>query len=483
MLTIHARRIPASPLRSPVTLLLIGWLTVFAAACGGNAPAGPEIPDEPELPQTPETPEVPEEPLTKETTPNPPVDPNPLVDWSAWSIHDGKFWLDGEWTFLKTAKPLTSFASEDGCRKVAALLDSLQAKHYNAVSLNCYWNHFDLDGDGSIDVPLEPLRNLIEEIYARGMYPCLSVETYSVGGGRIPDGFWEKWPDAYAINDKGQAITDTQYGFGTKVVSIFHQGYRDAVHRYIRELANAVDTRKILYFETTVEPQYAGDQYLCYSESARREYALWLKEKGITNPDAAMPQGFPIPQEFIQYKTWNKFRAQFLARWVNEDAAAWRSVAGEHAYVAVDYLDGAESSMMARDGNPEEFLRALTCANIVQVNWHWDGGTRKPNQKAYDRVWKIRRETGRDWAVSEHMTMGGSAGALVYTEDELDQILENTLHQGTRFGWDFTNSFNRSADAFSQYNDDWSPKWGIHNVDGHWGWWMLRARQIEEEQR
>ena len=30
-------------------------------------------------------------------------------------------------------------------------LDILKEKHYNAVEMNCYWHHFDSNGDGLID--------------------------------------------------------------------------------------------------------------------------------------------------------------------------------------------------------------------------------------------------------------------------------------------------------------------------------------------
>lgn len=53
------------------------------------------------------------------------------------------------------------------------------------------------------------------------------------------------------------------------------------------------------------------------------------------------------------------FRAQFLAKWINEDAAAYREIAGDDAYIAVDYLDAAESTMMRRNGNTIEFLSSF----------------------------------------------------------------------------------------------------------------------------
>jgi len=117
-----------------------------------------------------------------------------------------------------------------------------------------------------------------------------------------------------------------------------------------------------------------------------------------------MPDSFPISSSFITNITWNKFRAQFLAKWINDDAAAYREVAGANAYIAVDYLDAGVAEQISRDGNPVEFLTHLSSVNIIQINWTWYFLTNSVNQKAYDRVWKVIKNTGRDWTVSEHMT-------------------------------------------------------------------------------
>lgn len=435
-------------------------LTVALSGCGGDR--GPD-----------------KTVLTKEDFTNPPVSKNPLVDYTKWSVHDGKFFLDGKWVFIKTAKPLTDFPDPGCCQRVIDFLDILREKHYNAVSLDLSWSNFDRDGDGVVDVSVEPLIRLIDAIYDRGMYPCLCLEDYAVGGGRLPEGFWEQYPDAYAINSAGQRVTDTEYGFGSKVVSLFHDGYLEKSRSFIKDLLSKIDCRKILFFETNVEPQYMGSIKLCYSDAAKAKYAAWRKANGITDKDSEMPEGFPVPDSFVSNPVWNKFRAQYLASWVNGDAEAIRSVAGKDARIAVDYLDAGESSMMLRCGIPEEFLRSLTCANIIQVNWHWYFPERKPNDKAYERVHKIMAETGRDWAITEHMTFNGSDYG--FSTEVLDAVLENTLHQGTRFGWDFTNTFNRNTDAFSLYNNDWSPKRTIKNVDDNWGYWMYRVKKIESE--
>ena len=193
---------------------------------------------------------------------------------------------------------------------------------------------------------------------------------------------------------------------------------------------------------------------------------------------SAMPEFFPIPEAFIKNDTWNKFRAQFLAHWVNEDAAAYRSVAGENAYVAVDFLDAEESTTIRRNGDPVEFLSSLIGANIIQVNWHWYFPENSPNQKAYDRVGEVMRQYNRDWAVSEHMTFNGS-DYVRYTEEELKEILLNTLKQGTRFGWEFV-SVNNSENSFSLYHEDWSPKREIGIVDNNWDYWLDQIRMIED---
>ena len=401
-----------------------------------------------------------------------------IANSDLWEIKNGKFYDDDEWIFLKIAKPLRDFSNASQVDKLISELDILQSKRYNTIEINCYWHHFDHNGDGIPDKSLAPLNWLINAIYKKGMYPCLSLETYAVGGGTIPSGFWDRNPDAYAIDDKGNRVKDTEYGFGSSVVSIFHSGYRSTVHEFIKNMAKGVDTDKILYFETTVEPQYMGSIALCYSKMAKKEYEKWREENQITDPESEMPPTFPIPASFVKNPTWNKFRAQFLAKWVNEDAAAYRSIAGEKAYVAVDYLDANENVQYLRMGDPIEFLTHLTEANIIQVNWSWYFPNNTPNQKAYNRVWKVLNEHSRDWVVSEHMTFNGS-DFVNYTELQLNRILENTLKQGTRFGWEFVNVSNNSRDNFSLYEDDWAPKKVIKSVDNRWEYWLERIHTTE----
>jgi Beta-galactosidase len=381
-------------------------------------------------------------------------------------LRDGRLYVDGTWVFLKIGKPLRDFANAGSVDQLIKDLPVVHAKGYNALELNCYWHHFDQDGDGSIDKPLAPLRRLIDAIDSQGMYPCLSVETYAVGGGTIPAGFWERNPEAAAVNAEGKEVRDTEYRFGTAVPSQFAPAYLEASRRYIRNLVQGLPHEKLLYYETTVEPQYIGNQSLDYSAHARRAYESWLDAEGVEGPE--WPGAFPIPDAFRTHPVWNRFRAEALAGWVNGDASAFRDVGGKDAWIAMDYLETAGPEMPNRNGDSVRFLKHLSGIDIIQVNWHWHLGSRSPNLTAYENV----RAAGRNWAITEHMTLNGSD----YTPDEVAPMLRNTLKNGTRFGWEFVTVSPGTGSAFSLYNDDWSPKALIAEVDEKWEEWLAEVK-------
>jgi len=380
-------------------------------------------------------------------------------------LREGRLYVNDQWTFLKIGKPLLDFANASACKRLREALPILKAKGYNTLEMNCYWHHFDKDGDGVIDGDLRPLAELIEAIAAAGMFPCLSVETYGVGGGALTEDFWKRFPEAVAIDHDGKPVRDTEYGFNSIVPSILHPGYREAVHSFIRNLVSALPHRLILHYETTVEPQFMGERDIDYSVSARAAYIAWSKHV----PDApAWPDTFPIPDSFRLHPVWQRFRAESLASWVNQDIAAFRSVVGPDALIAVDYLETGGRDMAKRNGDSVRFLTALEGVNIIQVNWHWHLGSRSPNQIAYDTVYQVMKATGRPWAVTEHMTINGSD----YRPTEVAPMLRNALAQGTGYGFEFVNVAPSSKDTFALYNDDWSPKPLIAEVDDRWAEWL-----------
>jgi hypothetical protein len=389
-----------------------------------------------------------------------------------WVLRQGRLYVQGEWVFLKIGKPLRDFSREADCRTLAADLGKLRDKGYNAIELNCYWHHFDRDGDGRPEVSLQPLATLIDAIADAGMYPCLAVETYGVGGGQIPAGFWERFPDAVATNAEGKPVRDTEYGFNTAVPSLFHPGYLEASREFIRNLTRGIPHRRILHYETTVEPQFMGQQDLDYGDHARRAYAAWRVRNGLPGPE--WPTSFPVAESFRRDPTWLRFRAESLADWVNGDAAAFRSVAGADAYIAVDYLETSGPEMSRRNGDSLRFLTALEDVNIIQVNWHWHLGSRAPHRAAYANVRAVMAKTGRDWAVSEHMTLNGSD----YQPGEVEAMLRNALSSGTGYAWEFVNLAAASGDPFSLYQDDWSPKPLMAEVDGRWDEWLQQIRAL-----
>lgn len=394
-----------------------------------------------------------------------------------WKLHNGRLMENGEWVFLKIGNPLRNFAKAKQCRRLIEKLDVLKSKGYNALELNCYWHHFDPDGDGEIDVSLKPLAKLINAIHARGMFPCLSVETYGVGGGTVPGGFWKKYPDAEAVDSKGNSVRDDEYGFNSRVPSLFHKGYLKASNRFVRELTKAVTHQKILYYETSVEPQFMGKHDIGYSEEARNTYERWRKHNNIDGP--AWPESSPVPESFRRHPVWLRFRAEYLAHRVNKEAEAYRSVAGEDAYIAVDYLDTCGGEMYKRNGNSIRFPTALTSADILQVNWHWHVGRRAPNKCAYEKVRKVMKKTGREWAITEHMTLNGKN----FRSNEVKPILNNALKNGTGYGFEFVNVVNSSNDPFALYNDDWSPKPLIAEVDRKWSYWKKVIKKTLSEKK
>jgi hypothetical protein len=399
-------------------------------------------------------------------------------------LEHGKLWVDGEHHFQKTGKPLRNFADAKQVNDLIVDLPIIAEKGYTNLALNCYWHHFDLTGNGQIEVSVEPLKKLITAIHEAGMYASLSVETYGVGGGQIPNGFWNNNPNALAVNHHGEFSSDTEYGYGTKVPSLFSQAYLTASRAYMTNIVKALGAENFLYFETTVEPQYMGAQWLDYSENAKAAYNEWLKHSGEEDADR-FPDSFPASKEFRMSKSWNTFRARALAEWINGDARALRAGAENQAiWIASDYLDAEDYTLQQRCGDPLELLRHMTETNIIQVNWAWCNIERKPNQKAYDRVKQVMNETGRDWVVTEHMTINGAD----YFVSDMDGLLRNSLKNGTHFGWEFVDicadtdsPATKPNDVlpgdfkpqhFSVYDENWDPKPPMQFVENNWQQWM-----------
>lgn len=409
-----------------------------------------------------------------------------IVNGKAVELKNGRLYVDGAHQFLKIGKPLRNFSLEEEVDQLIADLDIIQSKKFNCLELNCYWHHFDRDGDGQVDVDVVPLRRLIDEISARGIFVSLSVETYGIGGGQIPDGFWDIYPESIAVGIDGTPVSDVEFGYMSKVPSLYSADYLRVSRSYISDLVSKLDMSKILYCETTVEPQYMGDLAIDYSPEARQVYETWVVKN---HPDAQpFPDHFPIPQEFVYDPVWNRFRAEWLARWVSDDAAAFRAVAGEDVWVACEYLDADESSMMNRCGDPIVFLKGLKTIDIIQVNWHWHYGNRAPNLKAYQRVKAAMELTGVDWAVTEHMTINGAD----YHTGEMNELLVNTIRNGSQFGWEFVDIAPDRDDPalppnhvvkgdfkpahFAVYDDNWNPKPPMAVVDDNWDRWMEKIR-------
>jgi hypothetical protein len=396
----------------------------------------------------------------------------------------GRLEVHGQAKFLKTGKPLRNYGDPGEVNQLMRDLPIIAGKGYDNLAINCYWHHFNPSGDGRIEVSLDPLRQLLEAVREHGMYASLSVETYGVGGGQIPAGFWERHPEAVAVNHEGHAVRDTEYGYNTAVPSLFSRAYLEASRHYMRNLVAGLGAEHFLYFETTVEPQFMGGQWLDYSEMARSAYESWAKQHEELEP-LPFPDAFPIGPAFVESRAWNCFRARQLAEWIDGDALALKAGAGGKAlWIATDYLDAEEPTMMRRLGDPIELLQRLRHVNILQVNWSWCNIERRPNRKAYERVHQAIREHGKEWAVTEHMTINGTD----YFPEDIEGLLLNTLANGTRFGWEFVDIGPDTDDPttkpnqvlpgdfkpqhFCLYDAEWNPKPTMALIESDWDRWM-----------
>lgn len=416
-----------------------------------------------------------------------------IINGKTCELKNGKLFIDGKRTFMKSGKPLRDYGNAEQIEELIGHLPIIAKKGYTNLALNCYWHHFDFTGDGSINADIKPLRKLIDAINENGMFASLSVETYGVGGGTLPAGFWKAHPDAVAVDSTGERVSDTEYFYASVVPSLFNENYLRCSRAFIKNLARALSDKDFLYCETTVEPQYMGNRYLDFSDSAKAQYEKWRAQNATTAPE--FPKSFPATDEFIHDPCWNLFRSHWLADWVNNDARAYREGFGEKpVWIASDYLDANEKTMDARLGNPMNFLLHLVEPDILQVNWTWHFDDRVPNAKAYARVHEIMNATNRDWVITEHMTINGTD----YHPHEMEALLTNTIENSTNFGWEFVDIAVDNVDPsqegvvvagsfkplnFSVYNNDWSPKPSMAYVDERWSEWMAKidekiARQL-----
>ena len=369
-------------------------------------------------------------------------------------IEDGKLFVRGRHVFLKTAVPLANYATMD----MRATVDSLLGKGYNTFKINLYWHHFDNDGDGALDVPLKRLDQLISHIEAKQAFWVLAFETYNVGGGGVPEAFFAAYPSAQARDSKLRRAVDSEYGTLKRIPSIFHPAYLQNSRAFIRNLLRGLAHRSALYFETTVEPQFIGNQALDYSDSARQSYRAYCAQNNLAY---SWPPAEGDPQ-------WNRFRAYSLASWVNGDARAIRSIVGDNALIAVDYLETGGTEMYRRNGDSMTFLRGLDRVDILQCNWHWQNATHRPFDLAYDNARSLI--TAKGWAIAEHMTLNGRFPAA-----DTERVLQHTLAAGNRLGWEVVNARPSSGDRFATYNTDWSPKPMVAPLDQNHALWMSRA--------
>jgi hypothetical protein len=408
-----------------------------------------------------------------------------------WKIRDGRFCRNGEWVFVKTGKILRAFDEVETADKLIADIDVLIDRfHFNNFAPNIYPDAFDADADGRIDANRREayanIGRILDHCWKRGVFYSLSFETYNIGGGGTPKAFFEKHPEASAINALGEPARDHEYTVsdGKWVPSIYHPAYTAWSRTFIRNFLEGLGPKRcsrLLFVETTVEPQYPGrcnvgnkDQrraFLDFSPAAKTAFGVWQKQFDANDPhrtDLAWPANTEERGKLLGNRLFNDFRAWGLALWVSEDAATIRSVARD-VYIAVDYNGRFDDTNNMRVGSRDVFLTNLQGVDIVQIAPHpfvpW-GAT------SWDDVIAANKKANKNWAISEHMTATGSWGQ---DDAEMTAILENTLARGTRFGWDLVNAGNRHPeDDYHLYDKNWHSE-TLDIIDGeNWPKWVKK---------
>ena len=418
----------------------------------------------------------------------------PLIRHAApgevWAMREGRFYRNGEWVFIKTGKLLRAFAEAKTADKVIAEIDLMVDQlNFNNFSLNIYPDNFDADGDGRIDPARQEaytnIGRILDHCWKRGVFYSLSFETYNIGGGGTPASFFAQHPEAVAINALGEKARDHEYTVsdGKLIPSVYHPAYHSWSRTFIRNFLSGLGAdrcSRLLYVETTVEPQYpgacrVGDKdprraFLDFNEAAHRAFERWQKRFSETDPhrtQLAWPTNVEQRSKLLGNRLFNDFRACGLAQWVSEDAEAIRSVA-PHVYIAVDYNGRFDDKPCLRVGTREVFLNELKGIDIIQIAPHPPVWT----TMSWDDVIAVNRKAGKHWAISEHMSATGSWGQA---DQEMTAILENTLARGTRFGWDLVNAGNRHAhDDYHLYDERWHSE-TLDIIDGeNWPQWLKK---------
>jgi hypothetical protein len=393
--------------------------------------------------------------------------------------------------FLKDGKLLRDFANPQTADEVIADIDILTGQlDYNSFSLNIYPDQFDADADAQVDPSQQEayaqFGRILDHCWDRGVFCSLSFETYNVGGGGTPAALFSQHPEVSAINALGEVARDVEYGGtnGKLIPSVYHPLYLAWSRDFIRNFLTGLGpqrTDRLLFVETTVEPQYlgrcnVGDRddrraFLDFSAVAHAAFDSWQQSFPAGDPhrtQLSWPQTQAQRDQLMGNRLFNDFRAQGLAGWINGDIAAIRSVAPD-VYIAVDYNGRFDDPYDLRIGTHSVFLNALAGADIIQIAPHVQSVW---GPSSWDDVIAVNSSAGKHWAISEHMTATGSWGQ---DDAYMTEILDDTLARGTRWGWEFVNVGNRHpTDDFQLYYQDWTSD-TLDIIEGaNWNSWLAK---------
>lgn len=403
-----------------------------------------------------------------------------VFPWKDTRIVDNHLEVDGKPKFEKIGVPLGDMA---GMSLNKDTLSKMVEKGYTAVRFNAYWQHF-APSDKIFRDPAKLLA-VMDEAKAKGLDLGLSFGTYPVGGGGTPQWIYSAYPGVQAVNGDNQPAVDDYYPPPypkPKIPSLLNPAFLNRSRDWMTSLLRVTPNSRMTWYAPNVEPMWAPGCWIDYSPAGLKAYHYWLgqrwtlpelREKFQYNFESIDAIPLPNPQNIeingdfeVQWETWLDFRAHALAQWVNGDVQTIRNVAGEQALVAVDFLTHDQGTITKMHGRSELFAD-LVETNIWKINFHWTYGG--PWNAGYNMLMPLARR--KNQALAEHMDINGE----MFEGQPMDLVLKNTLDKGNRFGWETMNVQNLTGNHFTVYNDDWSPKPEMKELDTHNEQWLKTA--------
>lgn len=300
---------------------------------------------------------------------------------------------------------------------------------FNAMEVVISPDQFDPKAEGRITDPraLENLNRLIEAISREDMLLSLRFVNYTHDAGGPSREFYRKYPDAIALNEKGNKVYGSPYRTtfpGTRpgineidkykpVISIYNENFLQYNRDFIVNVLRSIDTSRLVLVGAGAESSYSAsadpenpsvlNNMIDFSDAAKKVY----EQKGGVWPPADIHN---------PYSRWNIFRAEYLAEFEINNARIIKSVVGDKSLIATGHL--VAPGDVYRKGNSLRYLEHLSelddgsekLIDVIELNWSGPGvedlllRLGEKGGSALDNFKVVNSRRSRKWLSTEHMT-------------------------------------------------------------------------------